>query len=74
MDTFGYQVSDPEDVDFHWEDTDLNVDAIFRPVKFILFFHSKSNDSEMGSLTENPILVDEGKHKENSPPPVKFSL
>ena len=31
MDTSGYQVSDLEDFEFHWEDTALNIDAVRRP-------------------------------------------
>ena len=30
-DTSGYQVSDPEDFEFHWEGPDLNMDAVHRP-------------------------------------------
>ena len=31
IDTIGYQVSGLEDIEVHWEDPDLNVDAKFRP-------------------------------------------
>ena len=30
METNGYRVSDLEDIEFHWEDTNLNMDAVFR--------------------------------------------
>ena len=31
METLGFQVSDLEYIEFHWEDPNLNMDAIFRP-------------------------------------------
>ena len=31
MDTGGYQVSDLRYIEFHWEDVDLNMNAVFRP-------------------------------------------
>ena len=29
-DTSGYQVSDLEDIEFHWENPDVNMDAVFQ--------------------------------------------
>ena len=69
MDTSGYQVSDLEDIEFHWEDPDLNMDAIFRPGIVTPFFLSTFNNFEMGSMAENTILIDEEQEKENSPLP-----
>ena len=31
LDTSSYQVSDLEDIEFNWEDTQLDMDAVFRP-------------------------------------------
>ena len=31
MDTGGFRISDLEDTEFHWEDPDLNMDAVFQP-------------------------------------------
>ena len=31
MDVSEYQVSDLKDIEFHWEDPDLNMDAVFQP-------------------------------------------
>ena len=31
MDTGGYQVSDLDDMDFYWENDQLDEDAVFRP-------------------------------------------
>ena len=37
LDTSGYQVCDLEDIDFHWEDLDLNMDSVSQPSKNTLF-------------------------------------
>ena len=57
--TSWYQVSNPEDFDFLWEDPELNVDAVFQPGIDTFFPRSNFNDFEMGSMAKNPILVDE---------------
>ena len=31
LDTSSYQVSDLEDIEFNWEDSQLDMDAVFRP-------------------------------------------
>ena len=58
MDTSGYQVSDLDDVEFHWENDQLDVDAFFRPGVDTPFSPSNFNDSEMGLMAESPILID----------------
>ena len=65
MDTSGYQVSNLEDI--HWEDPDLNFDAVFRPGINTHFTPSTFNDFEMGLMAENRILIDEEQNKENYP-------
>ena len=32
LDTSSYQVSDLEDTEFHWENSQLDMDEVFRPV------------------------------------------
>ena len=68
MDTSGYQVFDLDAVEFYWENDELDLDAVFRPGKETPFSPSSFNDFEMGSMAENPILIDEEQDKENSPP------
>ena len=68
MDTSGYQVSDLDDVEFYWENDQLDVDTVFKPGIDIPFSPSTFNDFKMGSLTENPILIDEEEDKENCLP------
>ena len=66
LDTSGYQVSDLEDVDFNWRDSQL--DAVFRPGIDTPFFPTTFDDLSMGGSAENAIVLDEAEDKENSPP------
>ena len=68
MDTSGYQVSDLEDIDCHWEDPDFNIDAVFRPGVDTSVSFSTFNEFEMGSVTENPFLIDEEQYEEKFHP------
>ena len=45
------------------------MDAVFRPGLEILFSPTAFNDLSMEGSVENPIVLDEGKDKENAPPP-----
>ena len=70
MDTNGNQVSaDLNDVEFYWENDQLDVDAAFIPGIVTPFSPTAFDDLEMGGSAENPILLDEEEEKENSPPP-----
>ena len=40
METSSYRESGLEDIEFPWEDIDLNMDAVFRPIRDSLFFSS----------------------------------
>ena len=73
MDTSGYQVSDMDDVEFYWENDQLDVDPVFRPGIDTPFSQKAFDDWEMGGSAENPILLDEEEDKENSPPTTKAS-
>ena len=69
MDTSGYQVSaELDDVEFFWENDQLDVDAVFRPGIDTPFSPTAFQDLELGGSAENPILLDEEEDKENSPP------
>ena len=69
MDTSGYQVSDLEDMEFHWENDQLDVDTVSRPGKKTPFSPSTFNGFEIGSIAKNPFLIEEKQDKENSSPP-----
>ena len=68
VDTSGYQVSDLDHFDFFWENSQLDVDAVFRPGVDTLFSPTAFDDLEMGGSAKNPILFDDEEDKENSPP------
>ena len=59
-DTGGYQVSaDLDDVEFYWENDQLDVDALFRPGIDTPFSPTAFDNLEMGGSAENPILLDQ---------------
>ena len=68
LDTSGYQVSDLEDIECDWEDPDFNMNAVFRPGVDTCVSLSTFNDFELGSVTENPFLIDEEQHEEKFHP------
>ena len=70
LDTSCYQVSDLEDIEFNWEDSQLDMDDVFRPSIDTPFFPTTFDDLLMGDgSVENPIVLDEEEDKENAPPP-----
>ena len=69
LDTSSYQVSDLEDIEFNWENPQLDLDSVFRPGIDTPFSPTVFDDLLMddGSV-ENPILLDdEEEDKENAP-------
>ena len=70
--TSGCHVSDLDDVEFCWENDQLEAHAVFRPGIDTPLSPSFSNDFEMASMAEKLILVDEEQGKENSCPPPPF--
>ena len=74
LDTGGYHVSDLQDIDFNWESSQLEMDAVFRPGIDTPFSPTTFDDLSMeGSSVENPIVLDEEEDKENAPPPTPVS-
>ena len=69
LDTSSYQVSDLEDMEFNWENSQLDVDVVFRPGVDIPFSPTTFDDLSMEGSVENPIVLDEEENKENAPPP-----
>ena len=67
LDTSSCQVSYLEDIEFNWENSEL--DAVFRPGIDTPFSSKTFDDLPMGGSFENPIVLDEEQSKENSPPP-----
>ena len=70
LDTSSYQVSDHEDIEFNWENSQLDMNAVFRPGLGTPFSPTTFDDLVMGDRSvENPIVLDEEEYKENAPPP-----
>ena len=75
LNTSSYQVSDLEDIEFNWESSQLEVDAVFRPGIDTPFYPTIFNDLLMGGESvENPIVLDEEEDKENAPPTTPESV
>ena len=69
LDTSSYQVSDFEDIEFNWENSQLDMDAVFRPGIHTPFSPTTFDDLFMGDgSVENPIVLDEEEDEENAPP------
>ena len=70
LDTSSYQVSDLEIIEFNWEGSQLDMDAVFRPGIDTPSSPTTFDDLLMGDVSvENPIVLDEEEDKENAPPP-----
>ena len=67
----GYEVSDLEDSELHWEDPKSNIDAMFRPSIANTVFSATVKDLELGSKAENLNQHDDEEDKESSLPPTK---
>ena len=70
LDTSSCQVSDLEDIDFNWENSQFDMDAVFRPRIDTTFSPTTFDDLSMEGSVENPIVLDKEEDKENPPPPV----
>ena len=69
LDTSSYQVSDLEDIEFNWENSQLDMDEVFRPSIDSPFSPTVFDDLLMGDgSVENPIVLDEEEDKENAAP------
>ena len=62
-------MTDLEDIEFNWENSQLDKDAVFRTGIDTPFFPTTFDDSLMEGSVENPIVLDEEVDKENAPPP-----
>ena len=66
LDSSSYQVSDLEDIEFNWENSQLDMDVVFRPGMETPFSPTTSDDLSMGGSVEYPIVLDEEEEdKEN---------
>ena len=74
LDTSSYQMSDLENIEFNWENSQLDMDAVFRPGIDTPFSPTTFEDLLMGDGSlENPIVLDEEEDKEIAPPTTPVS-
>ena len=69
MDTSSYQVSDLEDIELNWENSQLDMDAVFRPGIDTPFSPTTFDYLSTEGSVEHPIVLEEEEDKENAPPP-----
>ena len=74
LDTSSYQVSDLEDIEFNWENLQLDMDSVFRPGIDTPFSPTVFDYLLMGDgSVEKPIVLDEEQDNENAPPTTPVS-
>ena len=70
LDNSSYQVSDLEDIEFNRENSQLDLETLFKPGIDTPFSPTTFDDLMMGDgSVENPIVLDEEEDKENTHPP-----
>ena len=68
LDTSSYQVLDLDDIEFNWENSQLDMDSVFRPGIDTSFSPTVFDELLMGDgSVENHIVLDEDEDKENAP-------
>ena len=69
QDTSGNELSDFEDIEFFWENSQLELGAVFGPGINTLFSPTSFNDLAIGEggSWENPIVFDKQEDKQTSP-------
>ena len=68
LDTSSYQVSDLEDIELNWENSQLDMDSVFRPGIDTPFSPTVFDDLLMGDgSVENPVVLEEEEDMENAP-------
>ena len=73
-DTSSYQVSDLEDIEFNWENSQLDMNTVFRPGIDTPYSPTTFDDFSKEGSVEKPNVLDEEEDKENAPPPTTLGL
>ena len=73
LDTSSYQLVDLDDIEFNWENDQLDLDAVSRPAIDTPFSPTTFGDLSMGGSVENPFVLDEEEDKENATPTTPVS-
>ena len=73
LDTSSYQLTDLEDIECNWENSQLDMDSVFRPGIDTPFSPTTFDDLSMEGSVENPIVLGEQVDKDNAPPTTPVS-
>ena len=68
LDTSSSQLTDLEDIEFNWENSQFDMDTVFRPGLDTPSSPCTFDDLSMEGSVENPIVLDEEDGKRNAPP------
>ena len=74
LDTSSYQVSDLKDIEFNWDNSQLDMDAVSRLGIDSPFASTTFEDLSMGRSVEDPIVLVDKEDKEKSPPSIPWSI
>ena len=74
MDTSSYQVSDLEDIEFNWENSQVDMDTVLGPGIDTPFSPTTFDGLSMEGANENPIGIGRREDKENAPPSTSESV
>ena len=70
LDTSSYQLTDLRDIEFNWENSQLDMDTVFRPGIDTPFYPTTFHDLSMGEgSVEKPIVLGKEEDKEDPPAP-----
>ena len=69
LDTSIYQIPDLDDIEFNWENSQLDMDAVLRPGIDTPFSPTTFDDFSTEASVENHIVLDEEEVMETTPPP-----
>ena len=69
LDTSSDQLNDLEDIKLNWENSQLDMGAVFRPGVDTPFSPTTFDDLSMEGSVENPIVLDQEEDKESALPP-----
>ena len=69
LDPSSYQIYDLKDIEFNWEKSQFDMDAVFRPGIDTPFSPTLFDDLSIEGSFENPFVLDEEEDKRKTPPP-----
>ena len=74
LDTSSYQLTDVEDIELNWENSHLDMDAVYTPGMDAPFSPTTFDDLSMEGSVDKHIVLDEEEDKENASPSTSESV